>query len=63
MMEVSTLGEAPEKVTVTGTPVASSLKSTVTVNLPLLYVPSESDGTGKRAGQTNPALTAPVMES
>jgi hypothetical protein len=59
-ISVTTLGPAFENVTVTGTPVASSLKSTVTVNWLSLYVPSLSARSGKRAGHTKPALTAGV---
>ncbi len=62
-MSVTTFGPAFENVVVVGTPVASSLKSTVTVNWPLLYVPSERLGNGKRAGHTKPALAAGVLKS
>lgn len=63
IMDVTTLGPAFENETVTGTPVASLLKSTVIVNWLSPYVPSDSVGTGNRAGQTKPALAAGVVTS
>jgi hypothetical protein len=60
-ISVTTFGPAFENVMVTGTPVTSSLKSTVTVNWLSLCVPSVRERSEKRAGQTKPALAAGVL--